>query len=179
MQRLLGLARAIDALNEAIGRTILWLVLATVLISAGNALARYGLDRSSNAWLEVQWYLFAAIFLLAAPYTLKHNGHVRIDILYARYSPRVRAWVDLLGTLLFLLPVSALVTWLGWKSFLASFAINELSPDAGGLARWPIKLAIPIGFGLLFLQGVSEAIKQLAVLTGREPLATERAEEPV
>lgn len=179
MNRLLRLARVIDALNEAIGRTTRWLVLAAVLISAGNAVARYGLDQSSNAWLEIQWYLFAAIFLFAAAYTLKHNGHVRIDILYTRYPPRLRAWVDLLGTLLFLLPVCALVTWLGWRGFMTSYAINEMSPDAGGLARWPIKLAIPIGFGLLFLQGLAEAIKQLAVLTGRQPFTTERAEEPV
>jgi len=176
---LLALSRGIDALNEGIGRLVLWLVLAAVLISAGNAVARYGLDISSNAWLEIQWYLFAALFLFAAAYTLKHNGHVRIDVLYARFPPRVRAWIDLLGALLFLLPMCALITWLGWKSFLASFMVNEVSPDAGGLPRWPIKLAIPIGFGLLFLQGVSEAIKQLAFLTGHLPLGTEQAEETV
>ena len=179
MRGLLALSRGIDALNEGIGRLVLWLVLAAVLISAGNAVARYGLDISSNAWLEIQWYLFAALFLFAAAYTLKHNGHVRIDVLYARFPPRVRAWIDLLGALLFLLPMCALITWLGWKSFLVSFMVNEVSPDAGGLPRWPIKLAIPIGFGLLFLQGVSEAIKQLAFLTGHLPLGTEQAEETV
>lgn len=179
MKGLLAFSRGIDALNEGIGRLVPWLVLAAVLISAGNAAARYGLDLSSNAWLEIQWYLFAALFLFAAAYTLKHNGHVRIDVLYARFPPRVRAWIDLLGALLFLLPMCALIAWLGWKGFLASFMVNEVSPDAGGLPRWPIKLAIPIGFGLLFLQGVSEAIKQLAFLTGHLPLGTERAEETV
>lgn len=158
---------------------MLWLVLAAVLISAGNAVARYGLDLSSNAWLEIQWYLFAALFLFAAAYTLKHNGHVRIDVLYGRFPPRIRAWIDLLGALLFLLPMSGLIAWLGWKGFLTSYAVHEVSPDAGGLPRWPIKLAIPVGFGLLFLQGLSEAIKQAAILTGRLPPSTERAEEAV
>jgi TRAP-type mannitol/chloroaromatic compound transport system permease small subunit len=176
---LLALARGIDTLNEGVGRLVRWLVLAAVLVSAGNAAARYGLDLSSNAWLEIQWYLFAALFLLAAPYTLKHNGHVRIDVLYGRFPPRVQAWIDLLGALLFVLPLCGLVVWLGWKGFLASYSVNEVSPDAGGLARWPIKLAIPIGFGLLFLQGIAEAIKQFAVLTGRLTPTTERAEETV
>ncbi len=179
MRRLLAFARGIDILNEGIGGVVLWLVLAAVLVSAGNAAARYGLDLSSNAWLEIQWYLFAAIFLFAAAYTLKHNGHVRVDVLYGRFPPRVRVWIDLLGTLLFLLPMCGLIAWLGWKGFLASYAVQEVSPDAGGLPRWPIKLAIPIGFGLLFLQGVSEAIKQVAVLTGHLPLKTERVEETV
>lgn len=179
MRGLLAFSRAIDALNEGIGRLVLWLVLVAVLISAGNAVARYGLDLSSNAWLEIQWYLFAAIFLFAAAYTLKHNGHVRIDVLYGRLPPRMRAWIDLLGALLFLLPMSGLIAWLGWKGFLASYSVNEVSPDAGGLPRWPIKLAIPIGFGLLFLQGLSEAIKQVGVLTGHLPMTTERAEEVI
>ncbi len=179
MGGLLALSRGIDALNEGIGRLVRWLVLAAVVISAGNAAVRYGLDLSSNAWLEIQWYLFAAIFLFAAPYTLRHNGHVRIDILYGRFPPRARAWIDLLGALLFLLPMCGLIAWLGWKGFLASYTVNETSPDAGGLARWPIKLAIPIGFGLLFLQGVSEAIKQLAILTGHLAQTPKRAEETV
>jgi TRAP-type mannitol/chloroaromatic compound transport system permease small subunit len=176
---LLAFSRGIDALNEGIGRFVLWLVLAAVLISAGNAVARYGLDLSSNAWLEIQWYLFAAIFLFAAAYTLRHNGHVRIDVLYGRLPQRVQVWIDLFGTLLFLLPMCGLIAWLGWKGFLASYSVNEVSPDAGGLPRWPIKLAIPLGFGLLFLQGISEAIKRIAVLTGHLTPSTERAEEPV
>lgn len=179
MNALLALSRGIDALNERIGRLSVWLVLAAVLISAGNALARYGFDMSSNAWLEIQWYLFALIFLLAAGYTLKHNGHVRIDVLYGRFSRRARAWVDLLGGVFFLLPMSALTVWLSWAGFAASFEINEVSPDAGGLLRWPVKLAIPLGFALLFLQGVSESIKRAAFLTGKAPLTEEQVEETV
>lgn len=179
MRGLLALARGIDALNEGVGRLVRWLVFIAVLISAGNATARYGLDLSSNAWLEIQWYLFAVIFLFAAAYTLKHNGHVRIDVLYARFPYRVQVWIDLLGALLFLLPMCGLIAWLGWKSFLASYAVHEVSPDAGGLPRWPIKLAIPLGFGLLLLQGVSEAIKRFAILRGHLAPITERAEETV
>lgn len=179
MKRLLALARAIDALNEGVGRITLWLVLAAVLISAGNAVARYGLDMSSNAWLEIQWYLFALVFLLGAGYTLRHNGHVRIDVLYNRWSVRTRAWIDLLGTLLFLMPVCALIVWLSWRGFETAYAIGERSPDAGGLARWPIRLAIPVGFALLLLQGLSEAIKQAAILTGHLEPVRESAEETV
>ncbi len=179
MNFLLALSRAIDHLNERVGRLSIWLVLAAALISAGNALARYGLDRSSNAWLEIQWYLFSLVFLLGAGYTLKHNGHVRIDVLYGRLSQRGRAWIDLLGGLLFLLPMSGLIAWLGWNGFETSYAIGETSPDAGGLLRWPIKLAIPVGFALLFLQGVSEVVKRAAFLAGRGPLVEERAEETV
>ena len=153
MQALLTLSRLIDALNQRIGRLSIWLVLAATLVSAGNAVVRYGLNTSSNAWLEIQWYCFGLIFLLGAGYTLKHNGHVRIDVLYGRFSPRAKAWVDLLGGLLFLLPMSGIIAWLGWDFFLASYAVDELSPDAGGLPRWPIKLAVPVGFALLWLQG--------------------------
>ena len=177
MNRLLALARAIDALNERIGRAAMWLVLLATLISSGNAVMRYGFDLSSNAWLEIQWYLFALIFLLGAGYTLKHNGHVRIDILYGRFSPRLQAWVDLIGGLLFLLPLCGLMVWMGWGGFSDSLAVNETSPDAGGLLRWPIKLAIPLGFALLLLQGVAEAIKRAAFLTGHAALVQEHAEE--
>lgn len=177
MRALLNLARAIDMLNEHVGRAAMWLVLAATLISSGNAVMRYGFDRSSNAWLEIQWYLFALIFLLGAGYTLKHNGHVRIDILYGRFSPRLQAWVDLLGGLLFLLPLCGLLAWMGWDGFAASWAVSETSPDAGGLLRWPIKFAIPLGFGLLWLQGVAEIIKRAAFLAGHAPLVQEQAEE--
>ena len=177
MNRLLALARAIDALNERIGRAAMWLVLLATLISSGNAVMRYGFDLSSNAWLEIQWYLFALIFLLGAGYTLKHNGHVRIDILYGRFSPRLQAWVDLIGGLLFLLPLCGLMVWMGWGGFADSLTVNETSPDAGGLLRWPIKLAIPLGFALLLLQGVAEVIKRAAFLTGHAPLVQEHAEE--
>ena len=177
MNSLLALARGIDALNERVGRASIWLVLLATLISAGNAIMRYGFDLSSNAWLEIQWYLFALIFLLGAGYTLKHNGHVRIDILHARFSPRTRAWIDLLGGLLFLLPLCGLMVWMGWDGFAASWAVDETSPDAGGLMRWPVKLAIPLGFGLLLLQGVSEIIKRAAFLAGHAVLDEEHAEE--
>ena len=182
MRVLLLLAGGIDALNERIGRASLWLVLVAVLISAGNALVRYGLNMSSNAWLEIQWYLFALIFMLGAGYTLKHNEHVRIDILYGRFSPRARALIDLAGGLLFLLPMAGLIGWLGWSGVVESYARGEMSPDAGGLLRWPVRLVIPVGFALLFLQGLAEVIKRLAMLTGHLPLERENAEvarEPV
>lgn len=137
MDFLLKISRGIDALNERVGRLVIWLVLAATLISAGNAMVRYGLNASSNAWLEIQWYLFGLIFLLGAGYTLKHNGHVRIDVLYGRFTPRTRAWVDLLGGLLFLLPMSGIIAWLGWDFFLASYAVDETSPDAGGCCAGP------------------------------------------
>ena len=174
---LLKLSQGIDALNERIGRLVIWLVLAATLISAGNAVVRYGLNTSSNAWLEIQWYLFGLIFLLGAGYTLKHNGHVRIDVLYGRFSTRAKAWVDLLGGLLFLLPMSGIIAWLGWDFFLASYAVDETSPDAGGLLRWPIKLAVPLGFALLWLQGASEVIKRAGVLWGGLPLPEEQSKE--
>jgi TRAP-type mannitol/chloroaromatic compound transport system permease small subunit len=176
---LLVLASGIDRLNGVVGRAVKWLVLLATLLSAGNAVMRYGFDLSSNAWLELQWYLFALIFLLGAGYTHQHNGHVRIDVLYGRFSPETRAWVDLLGGFLFLLPTAGLIGWLGWSAFQASWAVSETSPDAGGLLRWPIKLAIPVGFGLLFLQGVSEIIKRAAFLAGRIELSAEQPEEPV
>lgn len=179
MNAMLTLARLIDALNERIGRAVMWLVLAAVLISSGNAVFRYGLNMSSNAWLEIQWYLFAAIFLFGAGYTLKHNGHVRIDVLYGRFSVRTRALIDLIGGLLFLLPTAAMIAWLSWAGFAESYAIGEMSPDAGGLSRWPIKLAIPVGFVLLALQGISESIKRWAFLAGKGPLVEEAAKEPV
>ncbi|MEW5769547.1 MAG: TRAP transporter small permease subunit [Pseudomonadota bacterium] len=179
MRFLLGLAAGIDRLNQVVGRAAMWLVLAATLISAGNAVVRYGLNTSSNAWLEIQWYLFGLIFLLGAGYTLRHNGHVRIDILYGRLGRRGQAWVDLLGGLLFLLPMSGILAWLGWRFFLSSYAIGEVSPDAGGLARWPIKLAVPLGFALLWLQGLAEVIKRAGVLWGGVELEAEASEERV
>jgi TRAP-type mannitol/chloroaromatic compound transport system permease small subunit len=173
MQQWLGLSRLIDRVNEAVGRLALWLVLVVTLISAGNAVARYAFGVSSNAWLEIQWYLFAALFLLAAGYTLKRNGHVRIDILNARWSERTRAWVDLLGALLFLLPLCGLLVMLSWPGFTDSFLRQEWSPDAGGLPRWPVRLLIPLGFGLLGLQGISEIIKRIAFLRGETILVIE------
>ncbi|MGV8990830.1 MAG: TRAP transporter small permease subunit [Thiobacillus sp.] len=179
MNALLALARWIDALTERVGRLSIWLVLFATLISAGNALARYALGESSNAWLEIQWYLFGAMFLLAAGYTLKHNGHVRIDILYNRFGPRGQAWIDLIGGLLFLLPMALLLAWLAWPMFFEAWQTQEHSPDAGGLLRWPVKLLLPLGFGLLALQGVAEIIKRLGVLSGHLVLPHEAPEEEV
>ena len=179
MNPLLTLARAIDALNERVGRITIWLVLVATLISVGNALARYVLSDSSNAWLEIQWYLFGATFLLGAGYTLKHNGHVRIDIVYGRLGPRGQAWIDLLGGLFFLLPLAGLMAWLAWPIFAESWRTLEHSSDSGGLLRWPVKLLLPLGFSLLALQGVAEIIKRIGVLTGNYVLADEKPAEEV
>lgn len=179
MHALIAVSRTIDAVNERVGRAVLWLVLLATLISAANAVSRYALNLSSNAWLEIQWYLFAALFLLAAGYTLKHNGHVRIDVLYGRRTPRARAWIDLVGGLLFLLPFCVLMTWLSWPGFAESFVSRELSPDAGGLLRWPVRLMIPFGFALLAAQGVSEIIKRIAFLRGVLVLHPESPSETV
>jgi TRAP-type mannitol/chloroaromatic compound transport system permease small subunit len=179
MKPLLAFALLIDALTERVGRAAIWLVLAATLISAGNALARYLLGESSNAWLEIQWYLFGAIFLLAAGYTLKHNGHVRIDIFYNRFGPRGQAWIDLAGGLLFLLPMAMLLMWLSWPMFFEAWQTQEHSPDAGGLLRWPVKLLLPLGFALLALQGVAEIIKRIGVISGHLVLPREAPEEEV
>ncbi|MEW6590822.1 MAG: TRAP transporter small permease subunit [Pseudomonadota bacterium] len=179
MNALLTLARAIDGLTERVGRVVIWLVLVATLISAANALMRYTLGESSNAWLEIQWYLFGAMFLLAAGYTLKHNGHVRIDILYNRFGPRGQAWIDLAGGLLFLLPMAGLLAWLAWPMFYEAWVTHEMSPDAGGLVRWPVKLLLPVGFVLLALQGVAEVIKRIGVLSGHLVLPQEKPEEEV
>jgi TRAP-type mannitol/chloroaromatic compound transport system permease small subunit len=179
MNALLALARAIDALTERIGKIVIWLVLVATLVSAGNALARWALGASSNAWLEIQWYLFGAVFLLAAGYTLKHNGHVRIDIFYGRLGARGQAAIDLFGGLFFLLPMAGLLAWLAWPMFMEAWMTREMSPDAGGLVRWPVKLLLPLGFGLLALQGVAEIIKRVGVLTGTLTLEHETPMEEV
>ena len=178
MSLLLRLSRAIDALNERVGKLVYWLVLVAVLVSAGNALMRYTFDVSSNAWLELQWYLFSAVFLLAAGYTLLHNEHVRIDVIISRFSPQTRAWVDLLGGLLFLLPMAVVILVLSWPMFVESFVRHEYSSDAGGLVRWPAKLLVPAGFLLLVLQGLSEIIKRVAFLLGRIPDPVEKHLDP-
>jgi TRAP-type mannitol/chloroaromatic compound transport system permease small subunit len=172
MRALLSLSRAIDTLNEKIGHAATWLVLLACVVSAGNAVMRWGFDLSSNAWLEIQWYLFAGMVMLGGAYTLRMNEHVRVDVLYGRYSERTRAWVDLLGAIFFLLPMSIVIGWMSWPLFLSSYEIGEVSGNAGGLLRWPVKILIPIGFALLTLQGVSEIIKRIAVLSGRVQLDT-------
>jgi TRAP-type mannitol/chloroaromatic compound transport system permease small subunit len=174
MRLLLGLAKAIDALSERVGRIIAWLALLVALLSAGNALMRYGFSYSSNAYLEAQWYMFSLIFLLGGAYALKKNAHVRIDLVYGRLSQRTQAWIDLLGTLLFLIPMALGVLYLAWPWAMTSLAVRETSPDAGGLPRWPIKLALLLGFALLALQGLSELIKRIAFLVGVYALAEEK-----
>ncbi len=167
MKALLRIAAMIDALNECIGRVASVLVLLACAISAGNAMMRYGFNISSNAWLEVQWYLFGGIVMLGTAYTLRINQHVRVDVLYGRYGERTRLWVDLLGGLLFLLPMAVIIGWLSWPMFVNSFSIGETSGNAGGLLRWPVKLLVPLGFLLLTLQGLSEIIKRAAALSGQ------------
>jgi TRAP-type mannitol/chloroaromatic compound transport system permease small subunit len=176
MHALLRLSRWIDALTEWVGRAASWLILAAVLISAGNAAARYALNLSSNAWLEVQWYLYAAVFLLCAGYALKHNQHVRIDVVSGRFSPRARAWLEIFGTLLFLLPMATLILWLSWPVFLDSWRSGEVSSNANGLALWPARALLPAGFALLVLQGLAELVKRIAFLRGLIPDPAERQE---
>lgn len=179
MQFLLAISRLIDAVNERIGRFAYWLVLVMTLISAANALSRYGLNVSSNAWLEIQWYLFSAIFLLGAGYAMLKNAHVRIDIVAARLSPRTTAWIEIIGIVVFLAPVCWIFLDFGWAMFYESFAMKEMSTDAGGLLRWPVKLLVPLGFGLLALQALSELIKRVAFLRGMAEWNPYGAEAPV
>lgn len=169
MKILLKISRAIDTLNEGVGRLLLWLVLVVVLVSAANATSRYLLNLASNAWLELQWYLFAAIFLGCAGYTMLHNEHIRIDVISSRLSRRAQLWIDILGTVFFLLPVTLYIAWLSWPIFMDAWTSGEVSNQAGGLIRWPARLMVPVGFFLLALQGVSELIKRIAVLRGLIP----------
>lgn len=166
MTLLLKLSQLIDRLNERVGKGAFWLVLIMALISAGNASYRFVFNDSSNGLLEIQWYLFAAVFLLCAPYTLQKNEHVRIDVLSGKLSPRGLAVIDIIGTLFFLLPMVITVLWLSLPLVAESYKINEMSSNAGGLIRWPVKILLPIGFALLALQGISELIKRIAFLAG-------------
>jgi TRAP-type mannitol/chloroaromatic compound transport system permease small subunit len=166
---LLSLSGRIDRLNQAVGRTVQWLILVMVVISAGNASVRYIFSNSSNAWLEVQWYLFAAVFLLCAGYTLERNEHIRIDVICGRLKRRTQIWIDVLGTVFFLFPMATLILVLSWPMFTKSFLNMEMSGDAGGLIRWPVKILIPAGFSLLLAQGLSELIKKVAILVGALP----------
>jgi len=166
---LLALSRAIDAFTERVGRLVYWLVLIVVLISAANASVRKMFNYSSNSYLEIQWYLFSVIFLFGAGYTLLRNEHVRIDIIQGKLSPRGQNWIDVIGILLFLMPMSIIIMWLSWPLFLDSLARHEVSTNAGGLIIWPARLMVPIGFALLIIQGISELIKRIAFLTGRIP----------
>lgn len=164
MSVLLRLSRAIDWLNAQFGVIANWLVLLACLISAANAGSRYLFSESSNGWLEIQWYMFGGMVLLGAPYTLKMNEHVRVDLVYGLVSERTRLWIDIICGFLFLLPICAILTYFTWPWFVESWTINEASSNAGGLVRWPVKLLLPLGFALMALQGISEIIKRIAAL---------------
>ena len=164
MKGLLRLSRGIDWINTQFGIFATWLVLIACLVSAGNAASRYLFSESSNGWLEAQWYMFAAMVLMGAPYTLRMNEHVRVDLIYGSASEHTRLWIDILGGLFFLIPMCAILIYFTWPWFVQSWNIHEVSPNAGGLVRWPVKLLLPIGFGLLILQAVSEIIKRAAAL---------------
>ena len=169
MNAMLALSRAIDAITERVGRVVYWLVLIVVLISAANAIVRKLFNYSSNAYLEIQWYLFSVIFLFGAGYTLLRNEHVRIDIISGRLSARAQNWIDVIGIVLFLWPMSFVIMWMSWPLFVDSLARHEVSSNAGGLLIWPARLMMPIGFALLIMQSVSELIKRIAFLRGRIP----------
>ena len=163
---LIRLSRLIDAMNDRLGIAANWMVLAACLISAGNAMSRYAFDLSSNAWLEIQWYLFAAIVMLGASHTLRMNEHVRVDIVYTHLSERGKEWLDLIGTAVFLVPSMLVIAYYSWPFFMQSWQVQEMSGNAGGLLRWPVKFLVPLGFTLVALQGVSEIIKRAASLRG-------------
>ncbi|WP_137936601.1 TRAP transporter small permease subunit [Chitinivorax sp. B] len=169
MKFLLQLSRMIDTMTEFVGKSAMWLVLIMVLISAGNAIIRKAFDISSNAFLEIQWYLFSAVFLLGAAYTLLRNEHIRIDLIVGKLSQRGQVWVDILGGVFFLLPMACMMVYYGWPLFTQALISGEMSPDAGGLIRWPVWALIPAGFGLLILQAISEIIKRVAFLQGMAP----------
>ncbi len=171
MEKFLGLSRAIDGVNEKIGQAVYWLTLAAVLVGAFNAIVRYldrftGLGLSSNTYIELQWYLFGIFFLMSAAYTLRHNEHVRVDVFYGKLSARGKAWINLLGTVLFLIPFCILMILVCIPAVKNSWSVMEMSPDPGGLPRYPIKTIIPLAFVLLLLQGLSELIKSVATLRG-------------
>jgi TRAP-type mannitol/chloroaromatic compound transport system permease small subunit len=204
MQRWLRLAGYVDRINERIGRIIYWLTLLMIVVGGYNAIVRYlsgfvqidpeeaglldtllrgigevSLRLSSNMFIELQWYLFSLVFLLGAAYTLKHDAHVRVDVLYTRLSARGKAWINLLGTVLFLIPFCVLMLWTSWSTGADSWRLREMSPDPGGLPRYPIKTAIPIAFALLCIQGGAILIRQIAVLRGHAAAEEEAVEEPV
>lgn len=172
------LVGAADRVSDLAGFIAKWLVLVGCLISAANATIRYLVSYSSNGWLEIQWYMFGGVVLLGAAQTLRCNEHVRVDILYANLSHRGRLWIDVLGFTLFLLPAMGYMLCLTWPFFLDSFRLNEASMNAGGLILWPAKALLPIGFALLFLQGLAELAKRIAALSGVMHLDT-RYETPL
>jgi TRAP-type mannitol/chloroaromatic compound transport system permease small subunit len=174
MSFLLAFSTFIDAMNERVGRATYWLILVAVLVSAANAVMRYAFNISSNAWLEIQWYLFSAVFLLCSGYALLHNQHVRIDVISGRLSKRAQAWIDILGTVFFLMPMAIAILWMSWPVFVDAYQHHEVSTNAGGLLIWPARLMLPVGFLLLILQGLSELIKRIAFLRGLIPDPSEK-----
>lgn len=169
MKALLQVSRIIDRVNEHVGRLIMWLVLAAVLVSAVNAVVRKSLSISSNAWLELQWYLFSAVFLLGAGYAFLRNAHVRIDFISSRLSARTRSMIDVVGIVVFLIPLCVLMIDMSWPLFARAWTSGEMSQNAGGLIRWPVYLLVPVGMGLLLAQAASELIKRVAFLRGLIP----------
>jgi TRAP-type mannitol/chloroaromatic compound transport system permease small subunit len=166
LRGLLRFSRGIDWINLQFGVVANWLVLFACLLSAGNAASRYLFSESSNGLLEAQWYMFAGMVLLGAPHVLRMNEHVRVDLIYGAAGERTRLWIDILGGLFFLIPMCVILIYFTWPWFVQSWTINEMSPNAGGLVRWPVKLLLPVGFLLLFLQALSEIIKRIAALFG-------------
>ncbi|MFO1167499.1 MAG: TRAP transporter small permease subunit [Rhodoblastus sp.] len=164
MNFLLAISRAIDAAQDRFGKALRWLILVSVLVSSINAIVRFAISRSSNSWLELQWYLFSAVFLLGAGYTLLKNEHIKIDIVNSHLSKRTRDWIELFGHVFFLAPFCLVVIFTSLNYFWRSFAGGEMSPNAGGLIVWPAKLMIPLGFAILLIQGFSEFIKRVAVM---------------
>lgn len=173
MKFLLTIAHGIDAANERLGRLAAWAVLASCLVSAGNATVRYAFDLSSNAWLEAQWYLFAVTVMFGAAHVLKVNEHVRVDVLYSHHTGRRKAIIDLFGMVFFMMPMAVLMVWMSWPWFMDSYVTHELSNNSGGLLRWPVKLTVPLGFAMLSLQGLSEIIKRVAFLSGSYAMDTQ------
>jgi len=175
MTPLLTLSRVIDNISTFVGKSTMWLILATTLISAGNAIVRKAFDMSSNGLLEIQWYLFAAVFMLGAGFGFLKNSHVRIDFISNRLTDRTRNWIDLLGIVLVLFPFCILMVVLSWPVFVSAYNNGEMSQNAGGLIRWPAYLLVPVGFALLMMQGVSELIKRIAFLRGliEDPIGEE------
>lgn len=167
MSRLLKLALGVDSVSKRFGDLAALAVIAAALISAGNAFVRYGLDYSSNGWLEIQWYLFSVTVMLGAPLVLKLNEHVRVDIFYGKLKGNVPVWVDLFGLILFVLPVMGLLAWMSFPLFLKMYQTGEMSSNAGGLIRWPAMLTLPVGFAWMFIQALSEIIKRAAYLQGK------------
>ena len=178
MKPLLAFSQFIDKVTDHIGRLVYWLVLVAVLVSSGNATIRYVANLSSNAWLELQWYLFSAIFLLCSGYALLHHSHVKIDVLYSRLSKNTQVWIDIFGIIFFLLPMATIIMVLSWPVFVDTYQHHEVSTNAGGLIIWPARLLVPVGFFLLIVQALSELIKRFAFLRGLIADPTEKHEGP-